>query len=247
MTSSAAITPTPSDTPLASATFTATTLPGHQVTFTAQADAYVDSSTPDANYGDRNRLRMKSAAPEQRSYLRFEVTGLAGETISRATLRIYANVNSSAGYTVRAVSDNSWSQMLITYTNMPPLGSVIGNSGAHEAGIYTEAEVTGYITGDGLYSFAVTANSSTATHYASSEANGNWPELVLELGGSGEPTPTTATVSPTPAPPTSTPTRVKATRTPTATATSTATVNPTDTATATLTPTPTETWTDSAN
>lgn len=61
---------------------TAASMSDHR--FTAAADAYVDASRDDKNFGRLKELRMDSA-PVVVSYLRFDVQGLTGDVAS-ATL-----------------------------------------------------------------------------------------------------------------------------------------------------------------
>jgi hypothetical protein len=58
------------------------------------------------NYGTSTTLRA-DASQLVRSYLRFNVQGLSG-SITRVTPRIFTNSGSSAGYEVRNVADNTW-------------------------------------------------------------------------------------------------------------------------------------------
>jgi hypothetical protein len=147
--------------------------------FNPAADAYANAGAPDTNYGASTILRTW-VSPEQRSYLRFDVTGLAGQTITRATLRVYANGSSSAGFTVAGVPDITWSEATVTYNAMPALGSPLNTSGAHGGAQYVSIDVTGYVTGDGLYSFALTTTSTKAVSYPGREAGSNRPDLVIE-------------------------------------------------------------------
>ncbi len=68
------------------------------LTFTPVADSYVNQSSPTKNYGDNRSIRV-DGSPLVRSYLRFNVSGISG-TVSKVTLRIYANSVSSHGFTV---------------------------------------------------------------------------------------------------------------------------------------------------
>lgn len=61
-----------------------------------------------------------------RSYLRFNVQGL-NRSVSRATLRIYANSASTLGLHLRSAGDNAWTESTINYNNAPLVGSVIGS------------------------------------------------------------------------------------------------------------------------
>src|SRR5512142_1849115 len=82
-------------------------------TFTPVADSYVVQSSPSSNYGTSHSLRA-DASPVTRSYLRFSVTGLNGDTVQSATLRLYAGSSSSIGVTVQALSDNTWTETGLT-------------------------------------------------------------------------------------------------------------------------------------
>jgi hypothetical protein len=232
---------------------TASPSPAQEVLiFAPVADAYVLASDPANNYGAYAILRTL-ATPEQRSYLRFRVAGVGGRTITRATLRLYANGSSSAGYTVRGVGDVGWNEHTLTYNTAPALGSLVNSSGAHGGAQYTQVEVTGYITGDGTFSLAMTTSSTRAVSYPSREATSNRPQLVVEVGPggamptatrtptSGAPTATaTRTGTPTTATPTVTHTPTPAVPTATRTATATQTA-PAASPTTTRTPTPTVT------
>jgi hypothetical protein len=164
---------------------TATPPAGETLSFAAAADAYVDAARPTTNLGQVTILRTY-VTPEQRSYLRFVVSGVAGRPVTRAVLRVYANGSSTAGFDVRAVSDAGWDENTVTYNNMPAVGDLIASSGSHGGGTVVEVDVTGYITGDGTYSLAMTTGSTKAVSYPSDEAGANRPELIVEIaGGSG--------------------------------------------------------------
>ena len=114
-----------------------------------------------------------------RSYLRFNVQGLSG-TVTKATLRVFANSASNQGCTANSVSDNTWTESTLNYNNAPALGTALGSSGAFGAGTWISIDVTGYITGNGTYNLAVTTPGSTAISLASREAGANAPQLIIE-------------------------------------------------------------------
>jgi hypothetical protein len=181
---------------------------GQTATFNPEADAFSIASRPNGNLGGASTLRI-DASPETNSYLRFNVQGITG-SVTQATLRLYLQSASSAGYDVHQVADNSWGEFTLNGSNAPALGSTINSSGATNANAYIDVDVTGYPTGDGLISFGLSTTDS-ALILVSSRESGNMPELIIQYGGSGDPTPTpiaTATgVPPTPTavPPTPTP------------------------------------------
>ena len=225
-------TATPTQTSVFTNTPTGTSSTGS--TFTATADAYVTSSSPTTNYGFATTLRA-DASPDTRSYLRFNVQGLSGP-ITSAKLRIHANSTSNAGYQIRAVSDNAWTEGGINYNNAPVMGTTLGSSSSFSAGTWTEVPVTSYITGNGTYNFALVTTSNTAINFGSHEETANAPQLVIQTQGGPV---ATSTFTPT-STQTATATATK-TSTPTLTATSTPSNTPTSTATATSTQTPTRT------
>jgi chitodextrinase len=146
-------------------------------TFVPVADSYVNESSPTMNYGLSSTLRA-DGSPLVRSYLRFNVQGLVG-TVTRATLRVYAASSSTVGYDIRGVSDNSWGEGTLNYTNAPAFGPVIVSSGRFTAPVWTEVDVTLLINGDGTYSLALTTPHTTAISFASREAGANAPQLVI--------------------------------------------------------------------
>jgi hypothetical protein len=228
-------TATPSKTP--AATLTATPVgSGNTFTFAPAADAYVNEASPTTNYGSLTTLRA-DASPVVRSYLRFNVQGLSG-TVTRATLRIFTGSNSSAGYEVRGVTDNLWSEFAINHSNAPGVGIVAATSGSFGTGAWTAVDITPLINSNGLVSVALTTISNTAFSLSSREAGANPPQLVIETSLLPTSTPT-ATSAPTDTP-TITPTPTFG-PSPTPTDTATATPSPTPTATPSDTPTPTAT------
>jgi hypothetical protein len=186
----------------------------------SNADAYVNAGSPSTNYGTLATLRG-DGSPVVRSYLRFNLQGLTG-AVTRATLRVFANSSSGGGTdNIQSVSDNTWGESTITYANAPAVGSVLGSSGSFGAGVWTNVDVTAYITGNGTYNLALSVPGATAISFASREAGANAPQLVVETGGGSVPTSTATPVSN----PTSTP-NATTTRTPTPNATNTPTPTP---------------------
>jgi hypothetical protein len=227
----------PSHTPTATITSTATPVgSGNTFNFVPVADAYVNDASPGTNYGSATALRH-DASPVVRSYLRFNVQGLSG-TVTRVTLRIFTSNSSSSGYQVRSMTDTSWSEFAVNYTNSPAVNNVIGSSGAFGTGVWTTVDITPLISSNGLVSIALTTTNNTAFNLASRETGATAPQLVIETQFISTATPS-ATSAPTDTPTvTSSPTFGPS---PTSTDTPTATASPTETATPSATPTPTAT------
>lgn len=149
------------------------------LTLTPVADSYVHQTNVATNYGSSASLRV-DASPVLRTYMTFQVSGLAG-TPTDVRLRIFASSGSSSGHSVLAVADTSWSESTITFANAPATGATYAASGAFGSGTWVEVVLpAGAITGDGTYSFALDTANNTAISYASRES-ANDPQLVITV------------------------------------------------------------------
>ena len=152
------------------------------VTVAAVADSYVRSDSAGSNYGSSTKLNL-DANPITRSYLRFSLPAVTG-AVTKATLRVYATSSQSSGFDVYGVTNTTWAETGITYTNAPPLSAAkTVSSGAVATGTWKAADVTQLVTGGGLYSFALTTPSTTKLALASRETGATAPQLVVESTG----------------------------------------------------------------
>lgn len=96
----------------------------------AGSDSYVDSAHPSSNYGTAATLHVDGSPSLMTTYLRFDLTSYAGQTLTSAQLRIRTGTTSSAGspntQTIRTVADDTWSETGLTYSNRPSAGAAIG-------------------------------------------------------------------------------------------------------------------------
>jgi len=150
------------------------------LTFGPVADTYVSATNPTTNYGTTTTLRT-DGSPDLHGYLRFNVQGIASRTISKVTLKLYANSSSNQGIQITALSDNNWVENTINYNTAPALGSALNTPVAFPAGAYVSFDITGYITADGVYNLGFLTPSSTAISLQSREAASNNPQLILEF------------------------------------------------------------------
>jgi glucose/arabinose dehydrogenase/PKD repeat protein len=181
-------------TPAAPATYTArfvrgTAPPPTASTFTAVADTYVSAAEPARNFGTRSTLRTDNA-PDIRSYLRFNLTGLGGEVLG-ATLRVFAVSGNTLGVDARGVADTTWGETLLTYGNQPGMGAVAGSSGRITANTWVDIPISTQGITNGAFSIGLSSPSNTATSLASREAGANAPRLIVtsRAGGGGDTTP----------------------------------------------------------
>jgi calcineurin-like phosphoesterase family protein/Big-like domain-containing protein len=161
--------------------------PPGPVTLTPVADAFVDASQPNTNFGTNVKLRT-DGSPVVRSYMRFNVQGFApGAT--RATLRLFATTSLNTGLQVASVANTTWGEATITATNAPAVGSTIATTPPPQANTRSSVDVTDAISGSGPITFALTSTNATAEALASRETGANGPQLVLASADTAAPTP----------------------------------------------------------
>ena len=191
---------------------------GGSLTFTPLDDAHIQSANPTNNYGSATELQVDQS-PVKHFLLKFDVSGVNGQTITNARLRLYNVDAAGMGGKFYHVADDTWQEETVTWNNAPVADTtLLAQLGAVSLNTWYEVDVTSLVTGDGVYSFRISDSQGGADY--SSKEGAHDPELVLTLGGT--PTPTnTPTPGPSPTP----------TKTPTPTATSVATNTPTATPT----------------
>ena len=80
------------------------------------------------------------------------------------------------------MADNTWGETTVTYSNAPAMSGTIATSGGVTGGTWVTLDVTGYVTGEGTYSFGVITPGSTAISFASRESGANAPQLIVDTG-----------------------------------------------------------------
>ena len=174
--------------------------------FCVIADARVQESNPDNNYGNGVILAVDTSSASTpngtvQTYLKFDVTVPAGMEVSSATLTLWVRPTGTDGtaYTVNihSVTDTGWTEGALTWNNRPTLGTVVGTIGplanpngtayAASAPINPDA-----FSGTGLYSFGL-AYPAGDTHsdgidFSSKEDAPPGPCLDLTFAPTEEPT-----------------------------------------------------------
>lgn len=150
--------------------------------FAPVADAYTLRTVSRSNYGKKTAL-LVDASPEARTYLKFTTSGLSGKTIVSAKLRLYAIDPSDLGGRLHRVSNTSWTETGIKWSNQPSYSStVLGTIGAVTAGNWYEVDVTSQVTGNGTLAFALVSSSTNGADYTSREGTAaNRPQLVVTV------------------------------------------------------------------
>lgn len=155
------------------------------LTFKAGADSFVNEIHPGTNYGKRINLRLDHS-PIVNSYIRFTVSGTSGVP-NQVQLLVYTKSASSQGLVVHSVADSTWGEKKINYKNAPAMGNSLAVSPAVHAASWVSLDVTGYVTGDGTYSFGISTLDSPAIKIAARESGAKGPKLILSYGGSSKP------------------------------------------------------------
>ena len=168
----------------------------------AHEDAFTDGAYPDRNFGHDSFL-IVDQNPLRESFLKFKVEGIYG-TILYAHLFLKTTYDGSNNAPAIYKTSNNWRENYINHRNKPAkIGNPLDNLNKVPPYRNVWYDVTQAISGNGEYSFVLSADSSNNTGFYSRESV--HPFLIIEYQSSG-PTPT-PTETPTPtASPTITPT-----------------------------------------
>jgi hypothetical protein len=162
------------------------------LTYSPTDDAYVRSDNSNSNYGSADHLRMRGTDIVYNSYLKFNVTGLAG-TITSARLLLYSYDGSNEGGSVYLVSNNylgtstPWLETGLTWNNAPGVSGspLFTRTGTIANNTLVEYDVTSAITADGVYSFGMSIVGTNSLYFYSDEAASNRPILEITVNGGG--------------------------------------------------------------
>jgi hypothetical protein len=98
------------------------TIGSSKMTLYAVADAYVNSSNPNANYGNENSLKVVSDGQVSYIYVMFDLSSVPSDAnILSAEIMLYLQGSSGTADTIGVFFcvDNSWRELEITYNNKP--------------------------------------------------------------------------------------------------------------------------------
>jgi hypothetical protein len=169
---------------------------GSEHVFACLADTMAKSTSPGTNYGTETTLRIRGGEPEWRSFVEFQVSGLA-DPVERATLRLHVTGSSNDGGTLHATA-STWSETGLTWSNAPAPLAALAVAGPVSAGTWLELDVTSAVQADGTYAFVLVSHSTTSAYFSSREG-AEPPELVVTLRAGGAPPPHRRAPPPRPA------------------------------------------------
>ncbi|MFQ5637679.1 MAG: DNRLRE domain-containing protein [bacterium] len=161
----------------------------HTATFIPIEDSFVRSSKPNKNYGDSEELRArKNRSSEYITYLKFNLSGLSAG-IEQATLRLSVTDGSSDGGTIYRAentyqgSHDPWRELDLIWGNRPAMTRpALHSAEAVRTGETVEFDVTGAVSGNGVFTFAIRISSKDVLILGSKEA-GAPPELEIKTTG----------------------------------------------------------------
>ncbi len=179
--------------PDADATLTARLEPVTTVTFSPQADARVEEANASKNFATSYLRTVAAANPDMESYLRFQVSGVAG-TVQSAKLRLYDTDNSTVDGPAAYGTSSSWTETAIKWSNRPARTSgPIAGKGTIAAGSFADWDVTALVSGNGASSFVLATTGADGANFASREhaTSSQRPQLIVTftpVSDSGPPT-----------------------------------------------------------
>lgn len=164
------------------------------LTFSAAEDAFVYQAEASKNYGAWKTFEA-DASPVLMSLLKFKVSGVGTQKVTRARLRLYSVKGSpQSGGKIHVIS-SAWTEMGVTFSNKPAFPSTaIAQLGPVLEYKPYEVDVTSAITGDGVFSLGISNPTTYVARYSSREAGANGPQLILDVSS------TTSSPSPSPQP-----------------------------------------------
>lgn len=156
--------------------------------FGAIEDAYLQNGI---RFNDEY-LKVESGSRNRTSYLKFDVAGLEGFTVTNATLRLNVNGDPGSGAITTYVGrHNSWTETTIADANKPEIGAVLDSVvGSHGEGQTREFDVTAALSGNGEVTFVVQIAAGSNDVWFSSSEGAAPPELIVDVA----PIPTNAEV-----------------------------------------------------
>jgi mannan endo-1,4-beta-mannosidase len=102
---------------------------GGTATLIAVSDTYVDSAAPSSTMGGTNALLFSNGNPIKKSYVRFDLSPLAGKSLTQAQLWVKTGPDIGAGsadsHSVKLVNNNTWDELLMSYNNRIPISSTV--------------------------------------------------------------------------------------------------------------------------
>jgi hypothetical protein len=167
------------------------------VTLYSVADAYVNASSPETNYGSADSMYVSASSEQDFAYLKFDLTSIpSGANILSATLKVYlwgtgGSIYGSPADKIGAYycPDNSWTESGITWNNKPSFNPTPSDTYAFGMIYYVKVFKSWIVSEDvkaafpsGIITEVLKFESKTGNGYAlfSSREDANRPKLEVE-------------------------------------------------------------------
>ena len=155
-------------------------------TFTPVADTYTRSDLPTTNFGDGHRLTARDHPRQERNtYLRFNVEVPAGETVTGATLRMYAT-SDGRSIDLHGLADDRWDEDTLVWDSAPEHTAA---SVAHVDDVAVDSafslDASELVSGRGLVSMVLTSEANSMVRLVSRENDSYRPRLIVETSATG--------------------------------------------------------------
>lgn len=152
---------------------------------TAFQDSFVSGSAPAANYGGNTRIRA-DGNPKKISYLKFDLTPLAGKRIVSARLKLNIPSTEGAGsdsvFTIRKIAASSWAEGKLNFNNRPKGGTAIATFKAKGTVSLFDIDVENFVANNlgTKVSISIATEGGNELILISRESASNKPRLVVE-------------------------------------------------------------------
>lgn len=149
------------------------------VVVSALADTYVDSLSPATNFGSLLELRSLASPSTRTGFVKFVRPALPRPP-SHVKMSIMSTPDDSSGGTVRLVSNTSWTESGLTFSNQPVIGNQIASLADVSRGGNFDVDVRGTVMSDadGTVSYALVGGPSPDRVHMSRES-AHPPRLVF--------------------------------------------------------------------
>lgn len=144
------------------------------------ADAYVRSSAPTTNFGS-SKILETDTNPNEISYFKFNLKGLAGKKITSASFILKVSEASGQTQIVKRADDSTWTESGINYNNKPSLITSVNPFMAKSVGGAVSVSVLGPVKvkqGENLTLGVISAGNDKAGYY--SRESTFQPQLIIE-------------------------------------------------------------------
>jgi hypothetical protein len=171
--------------------------------FTPIADSYVANLTPTTADPASQTLwvdggNITPGDDVKYSYLKFDLSALAGKTVTSAKLRMFVTNPTTQAKSILSIGDTSWPEA-ITWNTRPAFGSNIGSTpAANQAGVWDESDITSYVASKSaqLLSLGFDSGSGIDGYGIDSREGNNKPQLVISYATPDTTPPTISLTSP---------------------------------------------------